>query len=531
MKIANNISLAIIGIVIFIFLFITIKYSPDSPFTLDDSRIFISTYITEYLSSDRIIDKISFFFSKTIYPHTKLVGRLINHLLFIVTGELQFKWLIIIGSIVKVIFVLFSGNFIQHQLKYLILIPLAALLFSPYYNSIWIGPIAGYPYLFLFVLLNCYLIKKDKYLASSVTCFICSFTHTPGLLIFPLSILLILATKKQPLKLILLYSSIFVATFLLYKYMVLDTRRGFSSRNIVLYPSSFDELLSMLTYVRDFIHIPFKSVAPKFVSTIVACITVILSIHSLLTYKKSKDVHVFLFFLFTCFTPVLSCLMNDDKSTLFDTAAPRYEMYALYFWFGLYLFIAVNYLNKYTSILLFSLFCLYGIRNVKNNLNFPSFVEAREYKWTYKYLVDQNKNFVKKSESEIVSKAISYGMLKSRNKIKLIKDKNFLNYFESENPGDKFYWTKEKYETHNNYTLMASCDSKLHAYMEKPNSLFKYNLVKVSYKQTVRLLKTINPDKMFLIDNPCAYHLTIEKTTLDEKVYIVINNETKHLLK
>jgi len=111
--------------------------------------------------------------------------------------EMFFGWLLLIGSIVFLYFLIKENN---HQFKWLI-IPISAILFSPlqYENFLWgFNSIAWFLTMFSIIASVYYLNKKKTSLAFAVVfAVIASFSTMAGLLIWPVGIISLFRKTKS----------------------------------------------------------------------------------------------------------------------------------------------------------------------------------------------------------------------------------------------------------------------------------------------------------------------------------------------
>lgn len=122
-----------------IFLIVQFNVAVNAPFAPDDARMFLSQFMNKYVDAT-FIEKIKYHFSVTNYPHAKFSGRAFSTLFYEITGSVDFKFLIMLGSAILVFFITLTKRALS--VNYLILIPLALLLLTPSRITHWVGPIA-----------------------------------------------------------------------------------------------------------------------------------------------------------------------------------------------------------------------------------------------------------------------------------------------------------------------------------------------------------------------------------------------------
>jgi len=380
-------------------------FGTNHPFTRDDSIFFIGSYVKRFVLEDNIWDKIAYFFSPSHHPHTKLLGRLQSHLSYVLTGNIQFKWLIMMGSLILLASAALYGKYLNKKPFYYI--PFFLMLLVPISNNLWIGPITGYPYMYLLAFIVIYLGVKGNYLLAAIIAFITSFTHSPGIIIcfFALMTPLSFDQKlKLNKKLFLFWLS--VVAIVIYSFWKLAYSKGgmVESRTVSSIPTNFYEIGSMIRYYYEFVLMPFRIFElHNSLKLLIFCIPLSAMVFWVMSLNKERKVDTtsLLFFLFTAAVPLISAVLSDDKSTLDDVPSPRYEMYAFYFWVGLYVLIQKSMAGS-KAIIYASLFIvLFSVRFLHYYKEFPDYASSRNYKWAHKQMNNQAKKFVKGGEFRI----------------------------------------------------------------------------------------------------------------------------------
>ena len=221
----NQSRLERVGFLIFLalalyFFLRNITLAKNFPYALDDIRMYLGTFENRFLDGETFFAKIKYFFSQTNYPHTKLVGRFISAIQYGFTGTVNFKFLIISGMITLIGFILVAKR--VFELGFLAIVPLALILFSPGKLLFWIGPITGFPFLLLFVLLSFHFLSKGQIFQAATIAFIASFTHSPGIFVFFAGLPMFLVTPNKSIRNVLIWLLFFAATVFVYWYMVLS---------------------------------------------------------------------------------------------------------------------------------------------------------------------------------------------------------------------------------------------------------------------------------------------------------------------
>ena len=373
-----------------IFLGFQFRYAINAPYAQDDARFFVFHFINRYVEGDSFIDKIKYHFSVTNYPHSKLSGRFFSTLYYELTGSVSFKFLIILGSAILVFFVFLVRKILD--LNYIVLLPLTLLLFTPDLVSQWVGPISGYPFLLIYALIIFHLLSKGKFVLPVIIAFICSFTHSPGLGVFLAAFPLFLISPNNAWIKRISWLAMFIFTAFVYWATIISKNslvRSEDSREIADIVSC---LPSMIAYEGQFLALPFlenrtlsktlQSVPILAVGLAFIVLTACLAI--IWVRRKSFDPKFasLLAFLIFCMLPgPISAFVSDNCTSFNDIVAPRYMMYSMMAWTGLYIFFT-NVLKPRQQIIAAVLFsALFLPRFVQVYQDAPGRSNALSYKW------------------------------------------------------------------------------------------------------------------------------------------------------
>ena len=405
---------ALLGLVAF-FLVWHLRFAENFPYALDDTRMYLKTFEDRFLDAEGWA-KIKFFFSETNFPHTKLVGRSLATLHYVFTGTINFTFLIYIGVFALVWFIFLAKK--TFNLKYLAVLPLALLLFAPGKMVYWIGPVTGYPFLLCLTLLSFWMLSKGKLYWAGAIAFVASFTHSPGIFVFLAAAPLFLVPPNKSVRRIGVWVLFFAITAFVYWLMVFaDSPVSGVARQERSLSSIAACLPSLVVYEGQFLSLPILAldghtsyVAGKPVLSALLTFLVGAGCLAIIWWKRntfSMTMAVSLSFLLFCMLPgAISAFVSDDCASFSDKVAPRYIMYAMMAWAGIYLFVLVNSPKKFTPIiaLLSSLALLPSFHSVNKDLYKVS--EYQQYQWIQRITY----NFGKKAEDRALQSAIDRGI-------------------------------------------------------------------------------------------------------------------------
>ena len=381
----RNFPFLIVGSIAIAFIIVTWIYNFDAPTAPDDTKMYLSQFSEHYLEADSLTDRIKYFFSQLNYPHTKLTGRVLSALYFSIFGVVNFKFLMFTGVLALIGF-LFLYQKLYH-VEPVSLIPIALLLLAPSVVTLWTLPMTGQAFLPVYALLVCYLFSKQRYVLAAVIAFITSFTQAPGIAIFLALLPLFLDKKHRRLFPVLLWSGTFFVTFLAYSAVISPDGSLPARPNI---PECF---YSLAVYQGYFLSLPLGTriayllkfpLLQVFKTTHFLSFLFLVFIAASLSWVvlrsvKKRSYHVlppFCFMLF-CLAPGLMIAWNGDNcAMLTDLPAPRYIMFALMGWVGIYIFL-LSASGRKTGLILSLLFSLmflppflYRYKNVDDDYHF-----------------------------------------------------------------------------------------------------------------------------------------------------------------
>ncbi len=394
----NKISFIVLIALIGNFLVHQYMYSGNRPFALDDARMYLLHFQQRFLDSDSLIERIAYFFSETNYPHTKFTGRVVAYLYYLTTGEVNFKFLIMFGSLMLVAFLFIAKRIFG--LSFFFVLPLAIILFAIDFVGFWVGPMTGFPFLLIYAPLVFYCLSKDKIILAGFIAFVASFTHSPGIFVFLAAFPLFLIAPNNSMKKRLLWICMFMITAFMYWYLVLsqnDLARLEESRSL---GSIIKCLPSLVAYEGQFLSMPVlglengKSIARHLpVVGVTIALSVLFSILATVYAKRkafTAPAAISLAFVFFCLMPgPISAFVNDNCASTTDLVPPRYLMYALMAWVGIYLFAITNakkHLNVVIAIIFIAAFLpkyFYTIKKGRKS------IENKEYSWVQRLTVSE----------------------------------------------------------------------------------------------------------------------------------------------
>lgn len=321
-----------------------------------------------------------------------------------------------IGSFALIIF-LFTYKLLAKKEIWMIL-PLAVMLLTPEFINFWVGPITGYPFLLIYAICSYYLITKKQYVLAAILGFVASFTHSPGIVVFAAGLPLFFLREHRNLRPI----CIWVGTFLLAMgaYYVLIVSRGTvvraDDRSVL---DLFNCAYSLVVYEGQFLALPFRKFTffpniPGFLAKnphlyFIVTFGVAAFIMVLIYMARRRiNAHVIVAFCFMifCFSPgIISAFVSDDCSIITDMVAPRYIMYSLMAWCGLYIF-SLSILNaRWTLLLALSFLLIFTPRLYINFKRAENVYEWRKYDWF------QRATFNGKTKRSLKERAIYEGTM------------------------------------------------------------------------------------------------------------------------
>lgn len=355
-SVGHKIAIGILFLIALRFLYTMHKYAFNAPLAPDDIKMYVQHFMERYLDAGTLGEKIKYFFSQTNYPHAKMSGRTFSAIYYELFGTVNFKFLIMLGSVVLAAFV-FSAKYIT-RLDFVLILPLALLLLLPDRMNFWVGPITGYPFLLLYALLVYYGLSKGRFIVPAIIAFIASFTHTPGMAIFVAAApMFFVAPNNVPWKR-LLWLVLFLVTVFVYWKLILSNGsvvRGGEQRGL----SDIVQCIpSMIVYEGQFLSMPFSGTNSfgKYIKTVpvVGAIFALFILFLLLAIvyirRKTFDARsaMMLCFVFFCMIPgPIAAFSNDTCASFSDSVAPRYLMYSMMAWTGIYLFLLTALKKEY----------------------------------------------------------------------------------------------------------------------------------------------------------------------------------------
>lgn len=405
-----------------IFLIVQFNVAVNAPFAPDDARMFLSQFMNKYVDAT-FIEKIKYHFSVTNYPHAKFSGRAFSTLFYEITGSVDFKFLIMLGSAILVFFITLTKRALS--VNYLILIPLALLLLTPSRVNHWVGPIAGYPFLLVYTLLTFYLISKGKFLLPILIACICSFTHSPGIGIFLAAFPLFLIEPNKSWQKRTGWVAAFMSTAFIYWATIISKAPLVRSENGRGIFEIAQCLPSLIAYEGQFLALPFfgqRQFGQFLKSTPILAIIMALSVLGVClfviwTRRKSFDPKFafLLSFLVFCLIPgPISAFVSDKCTTMNDLVAPRYMMYSLMAWTGIYVFLIGSVKPRFQILLAIIFSALFLPRFHANYKEASYFSNYLSYKWVKRGTLNKVNKLEKVQTNSVFIKAIEKSVFKPR---------------------------------------------------------------------------------------------------------------------
>jgi len=404
-----------------IFLLIQSKVAVNAPFAPDDARMFLSQFMDKYVDGDSFIDKIKYHFSVTNYPHAKFSGRVFSTLFYETTGSVNFKFLIMVGSLVLALFIGLTKRSLG--VNYLLLLPLVFLLLTPSRVNHWVGPIAGYPFLLVYALITFYLMSKGKFILPVIIAFICSFTHSPGIGIFLAAFPLFLLHPNKGWTKRIGWIAAFLSTAFIYWATIISKNTLVRSEDGRGLSEIAQCLPSMIAYEGQFLALPILSVrklskilqSTPALAIIMALAVLGICLFVIWSRRKSFDpkfAFLISFLIFCSIPGPVSAFVSDKCTTMNDLVAPRYMMYSLMAWAGIYVFLigSAKPRLQFTLAIIFSL--LFIPRFAENYTGASYLSDYLSYKWVKRGTLNRVNDLEKSRTNPVFIKALEKNVFK-----------------------------------------------------------------------------------------------------------------------
>jgi hypothetical protein len=204
---------------VLVFFGILLKFAVNIPFHDDFDAVL--AFFNNFISAESLSEKIKLLFSQH-NEHRIIFNKLFTIASYYITGEINFKFLILFGNfaLVGVAGVIFS-SFRQEENKILYFLPVMFLLFQfqSYENSLWgMASIQNF-YVLLFAFLALFFLSKESfasYCAAIAFAIAATFTSGNGMFCF-ITGLMVLLYKKQ-YKYALLWGLLMISAISIYFY-------------------------------------------------------------------------------------------------------------------------------------------------------------------------------------------------------------------------------------------------------------------------------------------------------------------------
>lgn len=347
----NRMALIFISAISVVFLFTIYRYSFNGPYAYDDFNLFVVSFSDRFLEAETLGDRIKYLFSPNNYPHTKFFGRLFSMVHYLAAGSVSFKFLIMIGAVFVTTFTFVTRH--TAKFDFVLLIPLVFMLLLPERMNFWVGTASGYPILLVASLLTFYWLSTGKFVAPIILAFFTAFAQNPGIAIFIAALPLFLIAPNQSWTKRILWLAVFGVSIFIFWVMVISKGSELgnnSGMNITNLPQC---LPSMLAYEGQFLSMPFfgGNEVKRFVRITpllgIVISLVIFGVMAVLTWRQRKTFTprnaMFLAFLLFCLSGAgLAALITDECAVMTDNVSPRYMIWSVMAWNGIYLFLLQN---------------------------------------------------------------------------------------------------------------------------------------------------------------------------------------------
>lgn len=386
----NRLALALIVAISILFLVTIYRFSFDGPYAYDDFNLFVESFSEKFLKADNIFDRIKYLFSPNNYPHTKFFGRLFSMVQYLATGSVNFKFLILVGALIVT-----SIPFVaRHTTKFdfVLLVPLVFMLLLPERMNFWAGFVSGYAIVYVAGLLVFYWLSIGKFFAPVTLAFFTAFAQNPGMAIFIAAFPLFLLTPNKSWSRRGGWLAVFLFTLTAFWMMVSPIASEFeihSESNISVLPQC---LPSMLAHEGQFLSMPFfggnelKRVMRNIPLLGLLFSVMVFGILSIGLWRQRKtytpkNAMFLAFLLFGLSGSVLAALVTDECGSLNDNVSPRYMMWSIMAWVGIYLFLLQSASRKLQLLIAMVFAALFLPRFVSEYSNAEENFQERQYIW------------------------------------------------------------------------------------------------------------------------------------------------------
>lgn len=354
-------------------------YSINAPMrAYDDCRFFLDQFQQLYVSQTDLFSKFTFLFEKGNWPHPKIVGRLSTIFSYHAFGEVNFKFLNLIGNLALLLIWLLLYKVLKSDDNKLLnislkLLPVSMILFNygNTYVTFWTVGSIGFYYYILFSLSAIYYFINDRIALFAVALFLTIFSSGLGFsLVFFILTLGILFRKKIGINLTkkqVFYTSLTVIVSILLLIFVTDVlevpikpSKEKSPFNII---SVFSLAMALLGQIASFI--TFKNFTLSFIFGLIGFFALLYFIFKDL-FKNSSPNKAHLFFSIGCLYLLLivgfAALMRDNSASFTEPGQPRYHIYSFVFWSMLFLRLTLEDLDYIKKWILYAiLVCMSGL--------------------------------------------------------------------------------------------------------------------------------------------------------------------------
>lgn len=148
----------------------------------DDTKFFLEQFDTLYLSKSSFMERFQFLGEVVTWPHTKIIGRLMQIFQYYTIGEINFKYILYVGNL-GFIFTLYLLYKASNKFPVSYLLIFAIWVFVPIRNNFWPIFICEFPYLLFFTLLTAYSFKIQHIWMSACCTLFMVFMHGHGFVV------------------------------------------------------------------------------------------------------------------------------------------------------------------------------------------------------------------------------------------------------------------------------------------------------------------------------------------------------------
>ena len=390
------ICLTIIAIVPIYFHSFNLPYAPDDAYIMLDQ-------FRELLESRKSIGE--FLFGITLYPHPKLTSRLLSLSSIVLFGEINFKFLQVIGNLS--LFVLIYSMWRHSTKSILIFFVMLGIGAIPIQNTFWSISITSLPFYYLFSFYTYKFYRSKKLTLLILAGLLTIYTSGQGFISLLLLGLIssIDSLKNRNLRKNI-YSQISILLLLILWYLTIYLDKPPSTEAV---NSSSIELVERVYYFAKF---PISIISNIFISLdykdwVISCFGLSAITHYVYLVKKSRFSTVDFLALIVLFMGIIAVLTRLNTFGYHPSINPRYEIHSLIFL--ICYATKIKMCSRKIRILLFTLIFPLTIIKLASNYNLYMLAKPRKVNMLRNHLIDRTNGYSERKKYNSIKKISKYG--------------------------------------------------------------------------------------------------------------------------